>query len=392
MTKERDIESAPHVLFVDDNDLADPARLRRLFEPAGIASRLRHPEATIRSDLEWADLVIVDYFLSSWNERDETDSVARSPFDGLAVAATMRSALLPGLNDRHPGMVPDRTVAFALWSSNLKEATFELPTVVLPHVFARENNLEWAFRRSDIEDGDGVGQIALLSRAVSELPEAWPTNRSGAEQQLFSMLGIGGVIDSSYWVLDAQIDVLGCRPPMHELSARSHGLALIRWLLHRILPYPCFLMDELQLRARLRVDSLTGGDATDQNILAALEPYAYDGVLSGFAGPRWWRAGVEDWLFKATNSESGNPRAVMEAALRGGAVAHTRWLRPVVVIDGDLARSSEFAEVENTVRVRPDDWPVYADDAYALRRAAIDDPALAALVDPADRDLLDPER
>lgn len=391
MSPEPDVQEAPHVLFVDDSELADPLRLRNLFEPVGIVSRLRHPEATIRSDLEWADLVVVDYFLSSWSERDETDSVARSPFDGLAVAATMRSALLPGLNDRHPGTVPDRTVAFALWSSNLKEASFELPTVVLPHVFARDNNLEWAFRRGDIESGEGVNQIALLARAVTELPHSWPANRSGAEQQLFSMLSIEEASEG-YWIMDAQTDVLACRPPMHELSARSHGLAVVRWILHRILPYPCFLIDELQLRARLRVDSLTGGYAEAGELLDLLEPYLYRGVLSGFAGPRWWRAGVEDWLFNETQGESGSPKAVVEAAFRGGAVARTRWLRPVVVIDGDLARSNVFAEVEDTVRVRPDDWPVYADDAYALRSAARDDPALAALVDPADRDLLDPPR
>lgn len=379
----------PHVLFVDDSELADPARLRELFEPAGIASRLRHPESTNRSDLEWADLVVVDYFLSNWSERDECDSVARAPFDGLAVASTMRSALLPVLTDRTPGVVPDRTVAFALWSSNLKEASFDLPAVVLPHVFSRENNLEWAFRRSDVEGGDGVRQIAVLARAVCELPHSWPTNRSGAEHQLFAMLGIYEVEESTYWMLDAKSDVLGCRPPMHELSARSHGLVLLRWLLHRIFPYPCFLLDEQQLRARLRVDSLTGGTVANVGLLESLDPYVYTGVLSEFAGRRWWRAGVENWLFNETSGESGNPRAVLAVALRGGATVRGQWLRPVIVINGDLERETEFFEVEATVRIRPDDWPVYADDAYALRSAAAADPALAALVDIADRDLID---
>jgi hypothetical protein len=72
-----------------------------------------------------------------------------------------------------------------------------------------------------------------------------------------------------------------------------------------------------------------------------------------------------------------------------GAVTATQWLRPVVVIGGDLARSSTFVEVEETVRVRPDDWPVFADDAFARRDEARDDPGLRALVDPVDRPLLD---
>ena len=58
-------------------------------------------------------------------------------------------------------------------------------------------------------------------------------------------------------------------------------------------------------------------------------------------------------------------------------------------IGGDLARSEDLAEVEDTVRVRPDDWPVFADTAYARRSDVQDDPDLLALVDPVDRLTLD---
>jgi hypothetical protein len=389
-------KAIPHVLFVDDSDQVEPAQLRNQLQPHGVEARLRHPEETIESDLDWADLVVIDYFLNFWPERDNTDSVARKPCDGLAAAASMRSALLPSLAERLPGTVPPRSVAFALWSSNLKEATFELPEVVLPHVFSRENNLEWAFRRDDLLHEQGERQIALLAHAAAGLPSQWPPQPSGAEHQMLTMLGLlsprgDDAFSREYilWQDDARSDVLNCRPPIHELSARSHGLALLRWVLHRIFPYPCFLLDEQQLCARLRVDALEGGAAVGPSLLEALLPYQYTGTLAGFGGNRWWRAGIEDWLFNATDGQPGSPHAVSELARRHGALAGRQWLRPVIVLNGDLSRSREFVEVEQTVRIRPDDWPVFADDAFALRELAAEDPTLRALVQPADQNLLD---
>lgn len=383
-------DDLPQVLFVDDDEQSSQKQLQAALRPYDVRVRLRTPEETIKSDLDWADLAVVDYFLTHWPERNDTTSVARAPQNGLAAVASMRSALLPSLSERRPDAPVPRPVAFALWSGNLSEASFDLPEVVLPHVFSRENNLEWAFRRQDLLLTEGGREVALLAHAVRRLPVLWPRRDAEAEEEMLRMLGLlPDVAPEDYWRTDAREEVLDCRPPLHELSARSHGLALVRWLLHRIFPYPCFLLDDLQLRARLRVDSLDGGEVETEPLLDALNPYCYTGVLAGFGGRRWWRAGVEDWLFTATEGQSGDPRAVARLARRHGATTGTTWLRPVVVIGGDLARSPLFSEVEDTVRVRPDDWPVYAEDAFARRDVAREDLGLRALVDPADRPLLE---
>lgn len=383
-------QTNPRVLFVDDDNRTSPRQVAEALAPFQVDTRLRTPEQAFATDLAWADLVIVDYFLTDWPERNDTLSVARSPRDGLAAAASMRSTLLPPLSGRGPGNPSPRSVAFALWSSNLREAAFDLPDVVLPHVFSRDNNLEWAFRREDLLLGPGAEQVAVLARAVTALPEIWPLDQTQAEGQMLDMLGLpSDSKDFLPWQSDAQRDVLRCRPPLHELSARSHGLALVRWLLHRIFPYPCFLLDDLQLRARLRVEGLSGAHGERSDLLDALQPYEYGGTLAGFKGRRWWRAGVEDWLFVETSGQSGSGKQVRDLARRLGATSDRDWIRPVVVVNGDLARSQTFAEVEDTVRVRPDDWPVFADDAFALRTQASEDPVLRALVDPADRPFVD---
>lgn len=385
-------DRVPHVLFIDDSELTSQLELERNLGQHDVNVRLRPPEEAIESDLRWADVVVVDYFLTNWPERDDTASVARAPRDGLAAAASIRSALLPPLTERGPGSPAPRAVAFALWSGNLKEASFDLPEVVLPHVFSRENNIEWAFRREELLADEGARQVALLAYAVQALPERWPREAPLAEEQMFAMLDLGTGEETSgekFWIADARRQALDCRPPLHELSERSHGLVLLRWLLHRIFPYPCFLFDELQLCARLRVDALEGGHTDVDSLYRTLAPYEYTGMLAGFRGRRWWRAGVEDWLFTATEGQSGSPGEVASIAKCHGALVTKTWVRPVVVIGGDLARSSTFAEVEQTVRVRPDDWPPFADDAFALRDEARVDPGLRDLVDPADRPLLE---
>ena len=377
----------PNILFVDDNASTTPQLLRKTFEPHGLEVKLAHPENVVDLDLQWADVVVVDYFLTEWPERDASESAARAPADGLAVAATLRSRLLPSFNDRFPGALPGRPVAFALWSGHLSQATFELPDVVLPHVFSRENNLEWAFARTDLLTEKGGAKLAALAFTVKDLPEAWESAVSSAEDHLLSALRLDSGAD---WAASAREDVVNSKPPLHELASRTRGMAIVRWLLHRILPYPTFLIDERQLRARLRVEALSGQGEDSSPLLEALESVRYKGALASFAGPRWWRAGVEDWVFTQTAGQAGDPRAVASLATALGATTSREWLRPVIVLDAELRPRDEFVEVEDVVRVAPDDWPPYADDAFASRIEASQDPSLRRLVHSSDRALLAP--
>lgn len=370
------------LLFVDDSSEVTLETLRHRFPPSRFDVAILHPEDVFLTDLKKADLVVVDYFLSDWQERDEVESVSRSPKDGLSVIGNLRSNLLPALGERS-GFLPTEPVAFALWSGHLSQATLDLPEVVRPHVFSRENNIEWAFDRRELLAPPGAGQLSALADAISLVKSIWSKDESRAAAELNELLSLPTDVP---WQPEAEADVLACRPPLHELGKRTHGMALIRWLLHRILPYPCFLMDESQVTARLRVDSIA-----DSDVPAELAELEYRGALSTFLGRRWWRAGVEFWLYEKTNGRAGNSAIVRDLALRLGCTTHNDWVRPVQVLDGELRPKQTPSEIDHVIRIRPDDWPAYASAAYAEISDVLGDPELARLVDPLDKDLL-PEK
>ena len=55
----------------------------------------------------------------------------------------------------------------------------------------------------------------------------------------------------------------------------------------------------------------------------------------------------------------------------------------------DSYRPHELIPVSEALRLQPDDWPPFADDAWGLRELLAESPTLRGLVVPSDRDLLD---
>ena len=372
----------PRVLFLDDKEDVVRDAVRVAFSDQKVETRLLHPESVEQGDLDWADLVISDYFLEVWTERDEQISVSRKPVDGLAVIASLRSNRLPTFDQRRSGALPERPLAFALWSAHLPQVAFDLPDFVLPHVFSRENNLEWAFKRNDLLAVRGLAQVCSLAGAVVELASMTPV--AGREvEDLMQMLALQS---GAVWSDQARESVLSCRPPIHELGPRTRGLSIVRWLMHRILPYPCFLMNETELRARLRVDEL-GSEASELAI--ELAEFRYTGLLADFSEPLWWRVAVESWLWDLGGTSQTSASGIAAVSVAKGAQRKNEWINPVPVINASLERTSFLCEIGDVVRVRPDDWPVFAEDAYAALEDVKADPALQSIVHPGDRGRLD---
>lgn len=369
----------PRVLVVDDDDDAQTAFAERL-NMIGVSASVMHPQAVDIESITNSQLVLVDYLLERWIERDELNVVALNPRRGSSLIAVFRDQL----DELHEqAAVPP--VAFALRTLRIDKIPSRFPQPITQHAYARANNFEWVFDKE--ETATTPRRVAELAIAVQRLPPDWDTTTS----ELGPAAELLAVPDDQPWALDAVNDVIACHPPLHELSNASDGLAFLRWLLHRILPYPCFLYDEHRIAARLGIplSAVTGQLEPGSSRLAdALDSARYRGVLQSFLGPRWWRVGVESALWDLAQGNSFDPTTLRNLLaeylheVEGPAIRF-----PVLGLGGDYQYFDAPLELSASLRIQPDDWPPFAEDARTSQEAVELHPNLAAIVvDRADDD------
>ena len=375
MTAER--TDKPVILVVDDE--ADKLRSGlQLALGAEAELTVRHPQSVGSEDLGRAHLVLVDYRLDDWPER-EAQPTAFNIRTGLALATVLREAA--------DGMANDHLTAVALHTGHLRDASGRIRPPYNKHVVARLNNLEWVFEKSD---PDYCGMVQLAS-AAQGLARDWPVSPSASENRARELLKLD---DDNKWTERAWRDVRECQPPVYELGGGHHGVLLLRWLLHQILPYPCFLWDAnwVAARLRLRVDDLNRLIVSDCDLARDLERMKYRGVLEGFLGDRWWRTAMEDYAWELGGGSSSGPRT-FEDRLRDKVaedIALVRAPDPVVCLDSDF-RPHGVASPQDAVRVRPDYWPPFADPAWMTIDTVRDDAELRAMVVPLDQYRVEPD-
>jgi hypothetical protein len=376
-------KDTPNILIIDDQ-LEEHSSLKLYLEESGRAEvEVMHPQDVEIDDLLKAHLALVDYHLDEWPQRDEQGAISLKPSDGLALASILRRHLY----DR--GKISP--TAFALYTGKIEKLAAPLPPDYREHALASINNLEWVFQKAQPGvEADVASQLIELAVAVSVLPQSWSSDADGQPmRQLAELLNID--FDKAEDTLLADIE--SCLPPIHELSQWSHGLAVLRWLLHRILPFPCFLWDSHRLAARFRLDHASLRDALtqDSSLSKTLGDCVYSGVLSTFKGARWWRTKVESFLWEATNGESAEVKAVQKVIRRAAQAEITESVppdRPIVCVNTHYQPLDRFYSMSEAVRIRPDDWPAYAEQAWTSIEMASGEPKLRALVIREDLELL----
>ena len=369
--------SSPSVLIIDDH-VADE-RAKFVVLASTLKMEFRHPQDVTSDDLEDADVVVVDFKLDDdWQQRDELQEIALKPMNGLAVVSVLQS---------HERRLDGSPTAFVLRSAHLSDLSPEFAADTRLHVIARQNNLDWVLNK-DAELATQTLQIESLANATSELPEAWPSDNSERLMELVQgWLGLG----QTNWRQLAWQDVEDCHPPIHELAERKHGLRLVRWMTQRILPYPCFLWTTARLATRLRVTGESLQAALLSGLAQFLELAQYVGALKEFDGDvRWWRSGLESVLWELTEGRSFDTeltRELLNQRCQGQLVAGDIQ-QPVLCLDREFQIRAEPCDLADVVRVQPDDWPVYADQAWAAVSDALDEPRLAAATISVDREKL----
>jgi hypothetical protein len=341
---------------------------------------MRDPEGLDENDLLEADLVVVDIKLTEWRGRLST-TLAKWPDDGLAVIGVLRSHV--------KRIEKTKPTSFAIFSSFLAELAGPMPAEYRAHALARLLNLEWVFDKTASPSIQPIGMFRTLARATQALPEQWPHRDYEATRDLVSKLL--GILPKANWSAQAWADVESCHPPIHDLVEQSHGLAFLRWLLHRILPYPCFLWDDRQLAVRLGLKAKAIAPAFDDlpPTLRPLRACEYSGIAAGFLGRRWWRAGVEQALWQLSDGASSDLEVVRQAlASRGFTHPAASDQERIICIDEKFHPLEELQSPRDVVRIQPDDWPPYADSAWTTIGLAKSHQKLRALVIAEDRDLL----
>ena len=367
----------PTILVIDDDEstaLKTKSTIGRLSKV-----RNRHPQEVELADLLSADLVLVDYELTYWPERDGLSTLSLKPIDGLALVSILQRHVY-GRNNESP-------TAFALYTGKFASLANPLPPEHREHALAHINNLEWVFQKGK---SSGTDQIIELASSVRELPRTWPKRENDQMALLATLLGIPKKKGIRDHLLS---DVAACLPPIHELSEWTHGQAVLRWLLHRILPYPCFLWDSYRLAARFRIDhqNLVQALKKGQPLQKKLQDCEYKGILSQFLGPRWWRTSVEQFLWEGTNGKSSD---FSEAASFIRKQANSKLASsepsdfPVVCVNENYQPLDKLSAVKDAVRIRPDDWPAFADHAWATINLVKSEQKLRALVIQEDREKL----
>ena len=369
--------SNPTALIVDDQ--ADVERGKFPLSQSSLNLLIRHPDEVTKNDLESADVVVVDFLLDEpWQDRDNLPSISLKPLNGLALLAVLKS---------HERLIDGSATAFALRSAHLGELTDPFTPDTRLHLIARQNGLEWVLNKNaDITDQ--MQQIVQLAKATEALPPSWPKdNPQGTMELVQKWLGL----PDERWRELAWQDIEDCHPPIHELDQRKHGLRLVRWMSQQILPYPCFLSDEARLATRLGVTLNSLLEARTQGLDAVLAPARYTGALCEFDGKtRWWKSGLESVLWDITDGRSFDLEVTInELNQRSDNQLKRLTLRqPVLCLDRDFRFASEPCELEAAIRIQPDDWPVFAEQAWAALADASDEPRLAATVIVADRERL----
>lgn len=363
----------PSILAVDD----EPDALRNDLK-LGLGDRgtgeVLHPRDVELRHLEAADLVLVDFVLTNWAER-EGAALAMRPANGLALAAVLREHVDQSQQDR--------ITAFALHSGHLEQVRGRLPAAAREHLIARLNNLEWAFSK---DKGSRWSQMITLADSVRMLPRKWPAGDHGAsENEALKLLGLP---EDAAWFDRARRSVRGCQPPIHDLSGGAHGLVFVRWLLHQIMPYPTFLWSAEWVAARLRitVESLLKIEEEAGPLATQLGALAYRGVLAGFLGKRWWRGALEEYVWNLTSGRSVDVDS-LHAALRERTKVEFEALpvdAAIVCLSPELQPTGKFIAATDAVRLRPDQWPTFADDAWTSIALARSDMSFRASVDPVD--------
>jgi hypothetical protein len=362
------MEKQLRILFIDD-ETGRLGGVRDLLAPDAVAI-IRDPLDVDADDLLDIDLVSVDENLGhDWLGATSEGGRFSNPAsitnrDGLAVAAALRSQSRLG--------AAQSRFAVTLHTAEIEKLSDGLPSSNRQALTAAQHDLEWVF---EFNNDDFAPRLLAIARAARSL--------------IGHIEGIQGDFGAAWlrlpdqeWSDLAVEQITDCRPPANDLARNTDGRSYLRWLAHRVLPYPTFLLNRYHAANLLGITLASFDRAAER-----LGDVEYAGPLSRFLGKRWWRAGLQTFLADAGAEPWDEPAERRDALQRATGLELTALQseQPIVTytLQGDV--ESVDGEASQCVRLQRDGWPVYADDPWATVAAASEETDLRRLVTQSER-------
>ncbi|MGB8290794.1 hypothetical protein [Rhizobium ruizarguesonis] len=284
-------------------------------------------------------------------------------------------------------------------SSDIEKAVGEpLGPVERHHVVAQKHGVEWLGKKTK-ETLDRVIELGDAADFIAKRIELTPIEgkQFGTYDPAKLCFDVLNISRDAEWANSAMRQIDRARPP-REISIASSTTAqsIVGWLLSHVLPYPSFLLTDRQAALRLEltpesfraithaVASSSGADTNHTRLNAC----RYNGPLSKFLGPRWWRAAIDDLAWHLSQDSAGFRPALQQLSN----TVEITWLtqsEAVLISDADLVETDEIAEASDCVRVTDEDFPANIDPAWVRVSSARADRKLAAKVIFEDRELLE---
>jgi hypothetical protein len=370
-----------NILIIDDR----PAALDSLAGELGVQCTVKHPRDLSKTHLQKARLVLIDQHLegTDWEER-VTYPLSCQPTNGLALAGIIRAHLRTD-----DSFEANNAVAVCLLSAKLHELVAEGDRHPREALAARTAGVNWAFDKTGPrQSGASLAEdIQQFMQAVRACAVTWPDSAPAATQKLSTVLRC----PNRPWRTMAVEQLLRCRPPFDSDRVFDDKTAILTWLAQRILPYPTFLlgMDHVACRFGVVPAWLRAQLAKPRSALARVFAQAqYTGPLNTFCGKRWWAAGVSQLLNEATKGRPHETSRAREWLHNKAGTAPARAPSDAVPVLGEDLAPRGVASVAECVRVLPDDWPAFAEQAWTPILVAKASELVQSLVVRADRERL----
>lgn len=366
------MSTMPRILVVDDD-----------WEPGleGLKVTVTRPEdddfVNVLGRAQEYDALLIDQNLN------EPGALSMKASDGASLVGHFRS----WARSKGVGMPP-----LVITTSEVEAFASEVPMVgpAIPlqgsfvdreHRLAPSLDVEWLLEKKDLQ----------LSKKVVSIANAWARVRThtGSPDVLRDILGIPTFIAGlPNWsaTVEMALAEINLSFQLPDFDRRIADQSMMRWLLHKVLPYPGILVSDVHASWILGVTRTSLGNfLPDRGEADPLFACMYRGPLVDLFPRRWWASGLDainwnvDRRMTAQNAGRDDRQSFLNEISPGSGLVDRKTEGTVVTWTADLIES-DIVDVDDAVQIRPPGWPIDAFGLWASKAEVMNDQVLRSMI------------